>query len=52
MQQGQKEYLGDGVYIEFDGYGVWLSTQRGDNLERIYLEPIMIARMRTLLGLN
>lgn len=31
-----KDYLGDGVYAEFDGYQVWLSTLEG---HRIALEP-------------
>ena len=31
-----KDYLGDGVYVDFDGYQIWLSTQQGD---LIALEP-------------
>ena len=34
-----KEYLGDGVYAEFDGYQVWLSTLQGMS---IALEPTVI----------
>jgi hypothetical protein len=35
-----KDYLGDGVYALFDGYGIWLHAN--DHLtptDRIYLEP-------------
>lgn len=36
------EYIGDGVYAEFDGFGIWLRT--GDHRveaceNEIYLEP-------------
>lgn len=37
-----KEYLGDGVYAEFDGYQVWLSTQEGHH---IALEPSVFDRL-------
>lgn len=35
-------YIGDGVYAEFDGFGIWLRT--GDHREekcddKIYIEP-------------
>jgi len=26
-----KEYLGDGVYAEFDGYGIWLKANNYEN---------------------
>lgn len=33
-------HIGDGVYLSgFDGAYWWLSTQRGDRVERIALEP-------------
>ena len=36
-------YIGDGVYIEDDGFGFWLKTERHSepptNVHRIYLEP-------------
>lgn len=35
-------YLGDGVYAEFDGFGIWLRTGSHEhNLcdDKIYLEP-------------
>ncbi len=45
----ENEYLGDGVYVGFDGYGVILQT--GLNIEddscenQIYLEPNVMARL-------
>ena len=33
-------YLGDGVYAIFDGYGIWLHTNDHKNpTDRVYLEP-------------
>jgi len=35
-----KQYLGDSVYIEFDGDGFILTTENGDGPSNtIYLEP-------------
>lgn len=34
-----KEYIGDGVYVDFDGYQLELSTERENGTNRIYLEP-------------
>lgn len=33
-----EEYLGDAVYVSFDGYQLWLRTGDGNN-NRIALEP-------------
>jgi len=34
------EYLGDGVYVAFDGFGFWLHANDHKNpTDRIYLEP-------------
>jgi hypothetical protein len=36
------EYLGDGVYVTFDGYYIWLRTgshQHGEATNRIALDP-------------
>lgn len=41
MSMPGKEYIGDAVYVEFDGYHVWLTTGDGNN-QRIALEsPVM-----------
>ena len=38
-----KDYLGDGVYVEYDGYTVVLYTSNGvTNNSHIYLEPEVI----------
>lgn len=40
-----KVYLGDSVYAEFDGYGIWLTTNNGhpdDPRNKIYLEPVVL----------
>lgn len=35
-----KTYLGDGVYVQFDGRGLVLSTENGiETTNAIYLEP-------------
>jgi len=33
-----KDYLGDGVYAEYDGYQIWLRTERNGTTESIALE--------------
>ncbi len=37
-----KEYIGDGVYVEFDGYNVILRTDRDDIEHWIMLEPSVL----------
>lgn len=37
-----KEYIGDGVYVDFDGYQIWLSTDRGGVTHEIALEPSLL----------
>lgn len=35
-----KEYLGDGAYVDFDGFALWLTAENGiDVTDRICLEP-------------
>ncbi len=34
-----KTYLGDGLYTYFDGWQIWLTTEREDGEHRIALEP-------------
>lgn len=45
-------YLGDGVYAEFDGYGVWLRT--GDHRDalcdnKIYLDPNVMEKLYSVI---
>lgn len=38
-----KGYIGDGVYVEFDGYGIWLYANDFNNpTNKIYLEPMVL----------
>jgi len=40
MSANNKVYIGDGVYAEFDGWGVWLKANGINNDDdKIYLEP-------------
>jgi hypothetical protein len=32
-------YIGDGVYVSFDGWGIWLRTPRETGEHRIALDP-------------
>lgn len=35
-----KEYLGDGCYVDFDGYGLRLTTENGISItNEVYLDP-------------
>jgi hypothetical protein len=44
MTTASKQYLGDGVYVNFDGYQIELTTEDGlSTLNRIYLEPEVLA---------
>lgn len=41
-----KEYLGDAVYVDFDGYDVTLTTEDGySTTNRIVLEPVVYAAL-------
>ena len=39
----EKDYIGDGVYVAFDGYGYWLTAEDGSRAtDAIYLEPTVL----------
>ena len=40
------EYLGDGVYASFDGYHVWLRTERFGWMHTIALEPCVLDSLK------
>ena len=40
-----RTYIGDGVYAEDDGFGIWLTTKRENGTHRIYLEPMVLAAL-------
>ena len=39
------QYLGDGVYARFDGYHIWLSTERDGGTHEVALEPEVFANL-------
>ena len=39
-------YLGDGVYVSFDGYQIWLDTRMQEPVNRIALEPDVYAALQ------
>jgi hypothetical protein len=43
-----KRYLGDGVYADFDGYHIVLSTEREYGIHTIYLEPSVLSALMDL----
>ena len=42
---GTDEYIGDGVYASWDGFGVILDLRMQDSTTRIYLEPEIFQRL-------
>ena len=41
-----KEYIGDGMYAESDGFGIVLTTENGvETSNRIYLEPPVLTAL-------
>jgi hypothetical protein len=43
IQEETKDYLGDGVYVDFDGYQIWLKANDYNNpTDQIALEPNVI----------
>jgi hypothetical protein len=42
-----KTYIGDGVFVEYDGYGIVLTTENGIQItNRIVLEPAVYEALR------
>ena len=53
MADKEWHYLGDGVYIKNDGYGLWLHANSHDEpTDRVYLEWPVLQRMIDLLGIE
>ena len=44
--KGEKVYIGDGVYVHFDGYHFWLYTEREDGVHTIALEPAVYQSLK------
>tara|TARA_R110000737_G_scaffold47134_4_gene67032 strand:+ start:2099 stop:2269 length:171 start_codon:yes stop_codon:yes gene_type:complete len=48
METNDKKYVGDGVYIESDGWGWWLTTQ--NSINRIYIDgPDMAKKLSAMM---
>lgn len=47
MEINKKEYIGDGVYVYWDGYHLVLETDNGQN--RIFLDSSVRTTLRDLL---
>ena len=46
-----KRYLGDGVYVNCDGRGIWLTAENGiEATDRIFLEPEVLAAFMAYLA--
>lgn len=46
-----KTYVGDGVYAEFDGFGIVLTTEDGVSVSNmIYLEPDVLRAINRYAG--
>ena len=44
--KGPKQYLGDGAFVEYDGYGLWLTAENGESVtDKVYLEPAVYAAL-------
>lgn len=47
MTKSNKEYIGDGVYADFDGYQITLTAENGiQATDTIYLEPHIWVRLQ------
>lgn len=51
MAQHSKSYIGDGVYIEFDGFAYTLTTENGVSVTNtIVMEPEVITNLKKYIG--
>lgn len=41
-----KEYLGDGVCVRFDGYQIWLETNGYETKNEIAIEPAVYTALK------
>ena len=45
-RKNPEDYIGDGVYVEFDGFGVWVKANDHKNpTDKVYLEPEVFAKL-------
>jgi hypothetical protein len=45
MTEERESYIGDGVYVSFDGWYVWLYTDRENGRHKIALEPAVFDKL-------
>jgi hypothetical protein len=46
-EQGREAFLGDGLYVSFDGWQIWLRAPFGDDSDhRIAMEPEVYRALR------
>lgn len=46
VRAGSKRYLGDGAYVEYDGFGLVLTAEDGIRATNtVYLEPEVLAEL-------
>ena len=46
-----KTYLGDGVYVDFDGFAIVLTTENGVRVrDRIVIEPEVLVAFETFVA--
>mgnify|MGYP005839422769 CR=1 FL=1 len=43
-----EDYIGDGVYVEYDGFGIWLKANDPDlPTDQVYLEPEVLKELNS-----
>jgi len=50
MEINKTEYIGDGVYATFDGYGIVLDLRGQDDTTRICIEPEVWVSLQRFVG--
>jgi hypothetical protein len=52
IDQAKEEYLGDGLYVSFDGFAFTLRAPREHGDHYVVLEPFMIDNFNTFVRKN
>ena len=45
MKRSNEDYIGDGVFVSFDGYQIWLRTPRENGDHEIALDPMVLSAL-------
>ena len=48
----KEEYIGDGLYVSFDGFSVWLRAPRSPEDHYVALEPLVLSEFLRFLHQN